>query len=156
MSEPEALPASLAMRVFRAAASEYAEIRPRLHTVSLVSRLLPAEVGSQLRAKLLRLIGFRIGDRTLIAGTPKITGPEDDCREPVRRYGLRHRAGLRARARRAGHDWRSRDARAPGHDPDELARDWTEGASRRPGDPEARGDRERRLDRGLAPSFFRA
>lgn len=56
-------------------------IRPRQHVFSLLSRAIPIQVGSELRAKLLRLRGFQIGEGTRVFDTPSITmGAERDTR----------------------------------------------------------------------------
>jgi len=62
------------MRV--AATTEFGHIRLRLDGLSFASQLIPPQVGNSLRASILRQIGFQIGLRTLVAGTPRITGGE--------------------------------------------------------------------------------
>lgn len=49
----------------------------RLLLARLVLAPLPDEVGGRLRAWALRLAGFNIGERTVLAGTPKISGGKE-------------------------------------------------------------------------------
>jgi maltose O-acetyltransferase len=75
----------LAVFLFR----EFGQLRPRQHFFSAISRALPLNVGAEARSSLLRLRGIRVGARTLVHGTPELTGGEargfetlsigDDC-----------------------------------------------------------------------------
>lgn len=56
---------------------EVAWLHPRLALVNAALHLLPPFVGNRIRAYLLRLIGFRIDQGTLIWGVPTITGLGD-------------------------------------------------------------------------------
>jgi maltose O-acetyltransferase len=67
-------PTSLLAKVQRALVSEFGELRPRLSTLSLLSRLLPPQVGNHVRANLLRQMGFAVGEGTIVEGTPHIVG----------------------------------------------------------------------------------
>lgn len=67
-----------------AATTEFGHIRLRLDSLSFASRLIPHELGNSLRASILRQIGFQIGPRTLVAGTPKITGDDDQYVQHLR------------------------------------------------------------------------
>ncbi len=68
---------------------EFGQLRPRQHFFSAISRTLPLNVGAEARSSLLRLRGIHVGARTLIHGTPELTGGEargfrtlsigDDC-----------------------------------------------------------------------------
>lgn len=49
-------------------------LHPRLHAVRMLLNLLPQTTANRLRAMVLSLAGFVIGDRTLIRGTPRING----------------------------------------------------------------------------------
>jgi maltose O-acetyltransferase len=68
---------SLVIKALRAIGGETNGIRPRLHTLAFVSRLVPLQVGNKLRASLLRGVGFAIGEGTLFRGTPNIGGAFD-------------------------------------------------------------------------------
>ncbi len=54
--------------------AEFAGLHPRLALARLLLALLPIHVGGRLRVWILRLIGFRLGRGTIMAGTPTITG----------------------------------------------------------------------------------
>jgi maltose O-acetyltransferase len=77
MTDKADAPTSLVRRALRAIDGETSGIRPRLHTISFVSRLVPVHVGNRLRASLLRTVGFSIGEGTLVRGTPNIGGSFD-------------------------------------------------------------------------------
>jgi acetyltransferase-like isoleucine patch superfamily enzyme len=62
-------------RVLVAVGTELVGIHPRLHAYNLASRLLPLAGSGELRASLLRGIGFRVGSGTSIDGELSITGP---------------------------------------------------------------------------------
>lgn len=49
-------------------------LHPRLHLVRMLLGLFPQATANRLRAEVLGLTGFGIGDRTLIRGTPRING----------------------------------------------------------------------------------
>ena len=55
---------------------EVGQIRPRQHLLSLMARAIPSDTGHELRTSLLRLRGIRIGQGTLIYGTPELSGGE--------------------------------------------------------------------------------
>jgi len=57
---------------------EAAELRPRQHALSAVSKMLPRHVGSGVRASLLRLRGVTVGEGTLVHDTPLLTGGTAD------------------------------------------------------------------------------
>jgi len=63
-------------RLGAALVAEFGQIRPRQHLFSLISRAVPDNSGGELRATLLRLRGIEVGHRTLVHGTPDITGGE--------------------------------------------------------------------------------
>lgn len=71
---PDPMPHTLLGKVRNVVTTELSQIRPRLATLSLVSRLLPLQVGSLTRANLLRKVGFAIGEGTRVQGTPRIVG----------------------------------------------------------------------------------
>jgi len=54
--------------------TEFSQLRPRQHLLGFVSRALPTNVGADTRAALLRLRGIHVGPRTVLYGTPDITG----------------------------------------------------------------------------------
>jgi acetyltransferase-like isoleucine patch superfamily enzyme len=75
-------------RVLLAIEAEIGGIHPRLHAYNLAAKLLPARVAGDVRARLLRMVGFQVGARTLINGVLKLNGPRllgdqlsigDDC-----------------------------------------------------------------------------
>ncbi len=70
--EPKDLPAW--QRALTALRNEVVGVHPRLHVYNLASALLPPRAPGELRARLLRLAGFEIGEGTLITGRLKITG----------------------------------------------------------------------------------
>jgi maltose O-acetyltransferase len=80
---------SFAERLKGAFFLEFGNIRPRQHLFSVISRALPDNSGAELRAQLLRLRGITVGSRTVLLGTPEVTGGEsrgferlsigDDC-----------------------------------------------------------------------------
>jgi maltose O-acetyltransferase len=51
-------------------------IHPRLIALNLVAGFLPRRQASRTRARLFALGGFRVGNGTLLAATPKINGPD--------------------------------------------------------------------------------
>jgi len=63
-------------RMTAALRAEFGQIRPRQHVLGFVSRALPTNVGVDTRAALLRLRGIRVGPRTLVHGTPDVTGAQ--------------------------------------------------------------------------------
>lgn len=54
--------------------SEFTGWQGRLHLVQAFSLALPSNVGSRVRVALLRMIGFSIGQRTVMWGMPTILG----------------------------------------------------------------------------------
>jgi maltose O-acetyltransferase len=74
MNEPIEGRRSLFKRIRVLVDHEMERLRPRHHTLSLLSRLVPPQVGNELRVALLRQIGFQIGEGTLVFGTPNISG----------------------------------------------------------------------------------
>jgi acetyltransferase-like isoleucine patch superfamily enzyme len=71
--EPKDLP--VWQRALVALRNEVVGIHPRLHAYNLAAGLLPPRASGLLRAGLLRLVGFRIGEGTQVSGTIKIVGP---------------------------------------------------------------------------------
>ena len=57
---------------------ELANVRPRQHLLNVVSRAIPTQLGSALRADLLRLRGVKIGEGTLFFDTPRVRGDASD------------------------------------------------------------------------------
>jgi maltose O-acetyltransferase len=62
-------------RLLLALDTEVVGIHPRLHAFNVAAALLPRSGSGELRARLLRLAGFRVGAGTRIEGTLRITGP---------------------------------------------------------------------------------
>ncbi|MDZ4716935.1 MAG: DapH/DapD/GlmU-related protein [Roseiflexaceae bacterium] len=60
--------------IFRALYSEVSAVHPRLLLAQLLTAPLPLFVGSRLRTRIIRLIGFQIGRGVLFAGMPRIFG----------------------------------------------------------------------------------
>jgi maltose O-acetyltransferase len=71
--EPKDLP--LWRRVLIAARTEIGGIHPRLQLYNAAAAALPPRASGALRAKLLRVTGFPIGEGTNVNGALKITGP---------------------------------------------------------------------------------
>jgi maltose O-acetyltransferase len=71
--EPKDAPAWL--RALRALRGELVGFHPRLQAYNAASRLLPLRSSGELRARLLRLAGFSVGEGTRINGEIKISGP---------------------------------------------------------------------------------
>lgn len=71
--EPKDDPAWL--RALRAVRGEMVGFHPRLQAYNAASRLLPLRSSGDLRARLLRLAGFSVGEGTRINGHLKISGP---------------------------------------------------------------------------------
>jgi maltose O-acetyltransferase len=61
-------------KVLQVVEQETGRIRPRHHLFTALSRALPPRMGNHLRVSILRQIGFRIGEGTLLFGTPNING----------------------------------------------------------------------------------
>lgn len=61
-------------RLWRGVREELGALHPRLLLSRLILAAVPDEVGGRLRARVLRLGGLDIGARTVLAGTPKISG----------------------------------------------------------------------------------
>jgi maltose O-acetyltransferase len=57
--------------------AEFAGLHPRLAIARMLLGLLPIHVGGRVRGLVFRLIGFRIGRGTIMAGTPTITCDSD-------------------------------------------------------------------------------
>jgi acetyltransferase-like isoleucine patch superfamily enzyme len=76
MSETTAAPAprSLWQRVLGALATEFGGLHPRLNAYTFASGLLVDGTSGELRARLLRGVGFQVGRGTVVAGTLRITG----------------------------------------------------------------------------------
>jgi maltose O-acetyltransferase len=72
--EPKQLP--VWRRALIAAATEVVGIHPRLHLYNVLASLLPSRASGELRASLLRKVGFDIGSGTKINGALKISGPK--------------------------------------------------------------------------------
>lgn len=71
--EPKYLPAW--RRFLIALHTEVVGVHPRLHLYNAVASLLPTRTNAEVRARLLRLAGFDIGDGTSIEGPIQLTGP---------------------------------------------------------------------------------
>jgi maltose O-acetyltransferase len=63
------------LRALAAVQTEVVGIHPRLQLYNLASNLLPVRASHELRAKLMRLAGFQLGEGTRIGGPLKISGP---------------------------------------------------------------------------------
>jgi maltose O-acetyltransferase len=63
------------LRALRAVRDELGGFHPRLQTYSLASRLLPLRSSGEMRARLLGLAGFSVGEGTRVNGLIKISGP---------------------------------------------------------------------------------
>lgn len=63
------------LRTLRAVRGELVGFHPRLQAYNSLSRLLPLRSAGELRARLLRLSGFSVGEGTRINGPIKISGP---------------------------------------------------------------------------------
>jgi maltose O-acetyltransferase len=61
-------------RAMHAVAIEVLGVHPTLHAYNLAAKLLPTRTSGALRARLLRLAGFRVGAGTTINGLLKING----------------------------------------------------------------------------------
>lgn len=66
---------ALWLRALSALSIQFAGVHPRLHAYNVATGLLPRNSGNQLRSKLLRRLGFDVGDGTAICGPLKISGP---------------------------------------------------------------------------------
>jgi maltose O-acetyltransferase len=62
-------------RVLLALETEIVGVHPRLYAYNLASSLLPARGSGEVRARLMRGAGFKVGAGTSITGPLKITGP---------------------------------------------------------------------------------
>jgi len=76
MSETTVAPAprTLWQRVRGALATEFGGLHPRLNAYTFASGLLVGPGSGELRARLLRRVGFQVGPGTVVAGTLRITG----------------------------------------------------------------------------------
>ena len=63
------------LRALSALAIQFVGIHPRLHAYNIATSLLPRNTASQLRAGLLRGLGFDVGEGTEVRGPLKISGP---------------------------------------------------------------------------------
>lgn len=68
----------LGERLRRAIMAEAGQVRPKLYTLSLLARALPAQTANDLRTDLIRKAGFSIGPRTIFYGAPRFTGASED------------------------------------------------------------------------------
>lgn len=77
MTEPRLEPKDLPLwrRVLVAMRTEIVGIHPRLQLYNALASALSPRTSGALRAKLLRLTGFQVGEGTVINGPLKITGP---------------------------------------------------------------------------------
>jgi maltose O-acetyltransferase len=73
MTPPRAA-ADLARRAFRAVHAEVSQFHPVLHALSLGSRIIPPQVGGNLRVSVLRAMGVEVGEGTVVYDTPEFTG----------------------------------------------------------------------------------
>lgn len=73
MSDGSSARPNLIERALSAVREDIAAIRPRQHLFSVLSRAIPAQVGSDWRVLLLRQRGAQVGAGTRIFGTPEIT-----------------------------------------------------------------------------------
>lgn len=71
--EPKDLP--FWRRAWTAVTTEVVGIHPRLHVYNTLAGLLPVRASGELRAALLRKVGFHVGEGTRVNGVLKITGP---------------------------------------------------------------------------------
>lgn len=63
-------------RFWAAVTTEVVGIHPRLHLYNKLSSLLPSRASGDLRAALLRKVGFQVGEGTEVNGALQITGPK--------------------------------------------------------------------------------
>ncbi|MDF3068166.1 MAG: hexapeptide repeat-containing transferase [Polyangiaceae bacterium] len=63
------------LRAMSALAIQFVGIHPRLHAYNVATSILPLNSGNRLRAKLLRGLGFDVGEGTEVRGPMKISGP---------------------------------------------------------------------------------
>lgn len=77
MTEPRVEPKDLPLwrRLLVAMRTEIVGIHPRLQLYNAAAAALPPRSSGALRAKLLRLTGFSVGEGTVVNGPLKITGP---------------------------------------------------------------------------------
>ena len=61
-------------RAFEVLRSEVGAIHPRLHALNMGVKLLPRRSSGGVRARLMALAGFQMGQGTTVEGTPKISG----------------------------------------------------------------------------------
>ncbi|MFO0596391.1 MAG: acyltransferase [Myxococcaceae bacterium] len=61
-------------KLTRVVSEELHALNPRLEAVSALSKLIPGEVGGEVRARLLEQVGFEVGEGTQVHGQPRITG----------------------------------------------------------------------------------
>lgn len=73
MTEEETKPKGW-QRVSDVIKHEVQGLHPRLHAFQTVAAFLPRRASGAARAAMLRLIGFTLGEGTIVEGTPKITG----------------------------------------------------------------------------------
>ena len=69
-------PVSVLQRVKSALKLEFYGLHPRLHALTMSASFLPRRKGAETRARLFGLAGFQIGPRTLLHGSPRISGGE--------------------------------------------------------------------------------
>lgn len=62
-------------RTLTAIGTEVVGIHPRLHLYNMLSALLPPRGNGELRANLLRRLGFQVGEGTKVNGVLRISGP---------------------------------------------------------------------------------
>lgn len=62
-------------RTLTAIGTEVVGIHPRLHLYNMLSSLLPPRGNGELRANLLRRVGFQVGQGTKVNGVLRISGP---------------------------------------------------------------------------------
>jgi len=62
-------------RLLLAVRTEFVGIHPRLHAYNLAARLVPLGAPGEVRARLLRLAGFSVGESTAIYGQLHMSGP---------------------------------------------------------------------------------
>lgn len=75
MTDPRLVRAwSLAAKVGSVLVADTRSVHPKLIAMNVVARLVPLTVGNSLRAQVMRAAGFRIGEGTLVRGTPRING----------------------------------------------------------------------------------
>lgn len=76
MTVPSRSTQSLGQRIFRVLTEEFGEVRPLEHALDLAVRAIPAKVGYELRASILRARGVKVGKGTMVYDAPELSSGE--------------------------------------------------------------------------------